>query len=224
MLFAVTSVAYAAFVNPSLHAGGSGSLAMASSRAAVSPAMILDQMKKMADDAAADLKGAAAEAVVAQKVAKKLADAQEKYEIPQKYLDIMGGFFTSYMTEVYKSGNDVDYYEKVLTSLFKKVLERAKEPHKFDPFHKAMREPFDYYELGNEFARGVINGKDSPIKGMEVVNKIQEQLKAGDNVVLLANHQSEADPQIFSVRAESHKVAWNSKCFPSTVTRHASSR
>ena len=55
-----------------------------------SKAMILDQMKKMADDAAADLKGAAAEAVVAQKVA-KLADAQES-EIPQKYLDIMGGF------------------------------------------------------------------------------------------------------------------------------------
>ena len=30
------------------------------------------------------------------------------------------------MTEVYKSGNDVDYYEKVLASLFKKVLERLR--------------------------------------------------------------------------------------------------
>ena len=52
------------------------------------------------------------------------------------------------MTEVYKAGNDVDYYEKVLTNLFKKVLENMKEPHKFEPFHKSMREPFDYYELG----------------------------------------------------------------------------
>ena len=198
MLFAVTSAVYTAMVNPTLAMHGSASLSLAASqRAAVAPTMIIDQLKKAADDA----KGAAAEVVVAQKVAKKLADAQDKYDIPAKYVDVMGGFFTSYMTEVYKAGRDVDYYETVLTSLFKKVLERSKEPHKFDPFHRAMREPFDYYELGNEFATGVINREDSPIRGMEAVEKIQKQLAAGDNVVLLANHQSEADPQIFSVRA-----------------------
>ena len=71
-----------------------------------------------------------------------------QYPIPAEYEPVMQGFFTSYMTEVYKAGNDVDYYEKVLTSLFKKVLENMKEPHKFDPFHEAMREPFDYYALG----------------------------------------------------------------------------
>jgi glycerol-3-phosphate O-acyltransferase len=31
------------------------------------------------------------------------------------------------------------------------------------------------------------------------VELIQQQIADGDNVVLLANHQSEADPQIFSV-------------------------
>jgi len=111
----------------------------------------------------------------------------------------MQGFFTSYMTEVYKAGNDVDYYEKVLTSLFKKVLENMKEPHKFDPFHEAMREPFDYYALGNEFATGVINQDTSEIVGIEQIEQIQKQIADGDNVVLFANHQSEADPQIFSV-------------------------
>jgi len=33
----------------------------------------------------------------------------------------------------------------------------------------------------------------------ERIKTIREQVAAGDNVVLLANHQSEADPQIFSV-------------------------
>lgn len=141
-----------------------------SQRAASGPTMILDQMAKAADAA----KGAAAEAVVAKKVADKLAKAKEKvraargaffctrcffshtaefgvclqYPIPEKYEPVMQGFFTSYMTEVYKAGNDVDYYEKVLTNLFKKVLENMKEPHQFEPFHAAMREPFDYYALG----------------------------------------------------------------------------
>jgi len=172
------------------------------SRPAVAPIMqvnVFDQMKDAADKAAKEVKGAAAEAIVKEKVAAKLAKAQEKYDIPEQYVNVMGGFFTSYMTEVYKAGNDVDYYEKVLTDLFRTVLERSKEPYKFEPFHKAMREPFDYYALGNDFASGVINAADSPVKGMEQITKIQEQVAAGDNVVLYANHQSEADPQIFSV-------------------------
>lgn len=79
------------------------------------------------------------------------------------------------------------------------VLEKNKEPHKFEPYHQAMREPYDYYALGNDFANGVINREDSALVGLERIQAIQEQVAAGDNVVLLANHQSEADPQIFSV-------------------------
>jgi len=170
-------------------------LPAAATRRAASPSMIMDQLSKAADAA----KGAAAEAIVAKKVAEKLEKAKEKYSIPEEYEPVMQGFFTSYMTEVYKAGRDTDYYEKVLSNLFKKVLDNMKEPHKFEPFHAAMREPFDYYELGNEFARGVINRETSELVGLAQVEKIQQQVAAGDNVVLFANHQSEADPQIFSV-------------------------
>lgn len=175
-------------------------------RIATAPAMIIDQLKEAADSAkaaadaaATELKGAAAEVIVQQKVADKLAKAREKYDIPDKYVNVMEGFFTSYMTQVYLAGNDIDYYEKVLTDLFKQVLEKTKEPHKFEPYHKAMREPYDYYALGNDFATGVINREDSSLIGIERIQEIQEKVAAGDNVVLLANHQSEADPQIFSV-------------------------
>jgi hypothetical protein len=82
-----------------------------------SPFLIIDQMKS----AATELKGAAAEAVVKQKVAEKLAKAQEKYDVPDKYMNVMSGFFTSYMTEVYKAGMDMDQYEGTLTTLFQKV-------------------------------------------------------------------------------------------------------
>ena len=54
-----------------------------------------------------DIKGAAIEATVSHKVQRKLADAQAKYDIPQKYIDVIHGFFTNYMVEIYKSGGDM---------------------------------------------------------------------------------------------------------------------
>ena len=195
------SMLYAVSLSLSLLAGASGAfveapLYGAGARGARAPAatMIIDQMKA----AAREVELAAAAAIVQQKVKEKLEKAQEKYDVPEKYLAIMGGFFTSYMTEVYRSGNDVDYYEKTLTALFKKVLERAKDPHKFEPFHRAMREPFDYYALGNEFAKPIINRQTSALVGLEKIDQMRAQMAAGDNVVLLANHQSEADPQVRS--------------------------
>merc|ERR1712087_412017 len=144
--------------------------------------------------------GAAASAIVEKKVSEKLAAAQAKYDVPEKYLTLMRSFFSSYMTEIYMADRDMDKYEAILTRLMKKVLETAEEPYQFDPFHKAMREPFDYYALGNEFAEGMVASKDSIINGAELIEKMQQQVAAGDNVVLFANHQSEADPQFFSVK------------------------
>ena len=162
----------------------------AAARASRAPAMIIEQMKA----AAKDVENAAAEQIVKQKVQDKLTKAQEKYDIPEKWMNVMGGFFTSYMTSVYKAGNDLDYYEGLLTQLFKKILEFSKEPYQFEPFHEAMREPFDYYNLGTEFATGVINRDTSELLGKENLEKIKAQTAAGDNVVLLANHQVGGSP------------------------------
>ena len=166
-----------------------------SSSRAPAGSMIIEQMKA----AAKSVEGAAAEAIVQQKVNEKLAKAKEKYDIPEKWESVMGGFFTSYMANVYKAGNDVDHYEKVLTTLFKKVLDCTQKPYEFEPYHEAIREPFDYYALGCEFATGVINRDTSLIVGGDQIDAIRALTAKGDNVVLFANHQSEADPQIFSV-------------------------
>mmetsp|Transcript_4816 Transcript_4816/g.15237 ORF Transcript_4816/g.15237 Transcript_4816/m.15237 type:complete len:415 (+) Transcript_4816:33-1277(+) len=166
---------------------------------AAAPAMVFDQLKKMVDDSAKGVKEAAAAAVVEKKVAEKLAKAQEKYNIPEKYTNLMTSFFTSYMTEIYINDRDMDKYESILTVLMKKVLETAKEPHVFEPFHEAIREPFDYYKMGCDFAEGMVDLESSVIEGAEQIEKMRKQIAAGDNVVLFANHQSEADPQIYSV-------------------------
>lgn len=69
------------------------------------------------------------------------------------------------------------------------------------PLHQAIREPFDYYRLGCDFAEGMVDDSRSLIVGLDQVEKMQKQIAAGDNVVLFANHQSEADPQIYSARS-----------------------
>ena len=86
----------------------------------------------------------------------------------------------------------------MLTNTFKKILENMNNPHKFEPYHKAMREPFDYYTLANEMVSGVVDNDKSELLGLEQLERIQQQVANGDNVVLFANHQSEADPQIYS--------------------------
>jgi len=174
-----------------------GDLAMVSAKTD-SPAPTETTSKMPQPFAAAQ--AAAAEMVIKKKVADKMKAAQEKYDIPDKYMGVLNSLFQSYMVEVYKGGNDVKYYETVMTDLFTKFLENAKGGgYEFEPYHKAIREPYDYYKLGVEFLDGVVDTDESVILGMDRVKKIREQVAAGENVVFLSNHQSEGDPQVLSV-------------------------
>ena len=56
----------------------------------------------------------------------------------------------------------------------------------------------DFYEAGCDFFRPSMDLANSLILGVHNLEKATRQLEAGDNVVFLANHQSEADPQVVS--------------------------
>lgn len=56
----------------------------------------------------------------------------------------------------------------------------------------------DFYKVGCDFFRPSMDLERSLIRGTDNLDKAMEQLAAGDNVVFLANHQSEADPQVVS--------------------------
>jgi glycerol-3-phosphate O-acyltransferase len=74
----------------------------------------------------------------------------------------------------------------------------------FDVSHTALRgtEPdntIDYYKFGCDFFRPMMDLEKSVILGRDHLSTaITQQLEAGENVVLFANHQSEADPQVVS--------------------------
>jgi glycerol-3-phosphate O-acyltransferase len=61
----------------------------------------------------------------------------------------------------------------------------------------------DFYAEGCNFFRPSMDLKNSVVLGKENLMKAKAQLDAGENVIFLANHQSEADPQVVSCLFES---------------------
>jgi len=61
---------------------------------------------------------------------------------------------------------------------------------------------YDFYKFGCDFFRPAMDLENSAVLGQENLAKAVQQIKDGENVVFLANHQSEADPQVFSVLLE----------------------
>jgi glycerol-3-phosphate O-acyltransferase len=72
-------------------------------------------------------------------------------------------------------------------------------PTTFSHFHASERFPFDFYEFGRSFILPLIDKPHSFITGHENLLSIIEATDRGENVILLANHQTEIDPQIISL-------------------------
>ncbi|KAL7533747.1 hypothetical protein ACHAXR_007031 [Thalassiosira sp. AJA248-18] len=56
----------------------------------------------------------------------------------------------------------------------------------------------DFYKVGCDFFRPSMDLEKSVVLGQDNLNQALKQIEAGENVVFLANHQSEADPQVVS--------------------------
>jgi glycerol-3-phosphate O-acyltransferase len=103
------------------------------------------------------------------------------------------------------SGIKKENSEKLFSTLISLVLENCRHPHSFSIFHESVREPFDYYKFGLDFIRLFVDDNKSILNGIESIQQIEQQLNKNENVILFANHQIEADPQIISLLLE--KVA-----------------
>jgi len=82
------------------------------------------------------------------------------------------------------------------------VEQQLKQPYTFALYHQAIRTPFDYYQFGLDFIAPLVDFKNSHLMGKKQLKSIEAQLQKKENVVLLANHQTEPDPQIISLFLE----------------------
>ncbi len=132
----------------------------------------------------------------------KLEEAAAQGKLSPKLKLILENFYLCYKEAVEK-GNDKGLDHDAQFYTFLELVEtQLVSPFTFAPYHEHIRVPFDYYQFGNNFARPLIDFAKSTVMGLAAADEAVEQLKNRENVIFLANHQTEADPQAISLLLE----------------------
>jgi glycerol-3-phosphate O-acyltransferase len=122
---------------------------------------------------------------------------------PQKHGEILWQFYGSYKQAAEQAHHDgSERVESLFITLLELVKEQLANPYAFEPYHERVRSPFDYYRFGLDIAKMLIDDDSSTVSRWDNVEKISHQLANNENVVLLANHQTELDPQIIGCMLE----------------------
>ena len=132
----------------------------------------------------------------------KLKKAYDNHVMDTKLFNILQTLYESYSASIKADGLDMADCEHVFGTLLDLIIKQKENPYVFETYHKKITEPLDYYAFGLEFIRPLVDKKRSKVFHIDNVKKITEQLKAGDNVILFANHQTEVDPQLISIALE----------------------
>lgn len=132
----------------------------------------------------------------------KLQAAVHAGEIPKELAAIVHNFYLSYEEAIKENGYTIKQLQPVLNQFVDCVIKQLKHPYAFAPYHQSIRQPFDYYRLGIEMIRPLVIFSKSTIQGSDQIDIMEKSLAKGDNVILLANHQTEPDPQAISLLLE----------------------
>jgi len=146
----------------------------------------------------------------------ELKDRVDKYveagELTESDRFILTNWYDNYKEALALAEATPDYpYEKrfnadqgftTLVELVRKERNRAHYSNKdketgvcYEPRNSHAEDSrfFDYHTFGVDFTRPLVDWSNCKIVGVDNLNKIKEQLAAGENVVFLSNHQSESD-------------------------------
>ncbi len=125
-------------------------------------------------------------------------------DLPPPIARTLDKFCRSYQEAIENNGKPFNEYRGILTTFVNLVIEELKSPSTFEPYHQQIRAPFDYYQFGLEIVRPLIIFEKSTLHNFPALEAMNKQLKEGENVILLANHQTEPDPQIINLMLENH--------------------
>lgn len=118
-----------------------------------------------------------------------------------KVAKILVSFYETYLQAMGSEAQKSDL-DACFTTFARLVSEQCEHPYEFQPFHQQVHTPFDYHQFGIDFLRPLIDKKSSSVQGKKELKEIVTHINAGHNVIFLANHQTEADPQAISLLLE----------------------
>eukprot|EP01041_Mallomonas_annulata_P002074 gene2074-4051_t len=139
---------------------------------------------------------------ITQKVLGSMQAKVTEGKVPEHFFKMLADFLQEYSESATISNEDPERYQKNVITFVKSVQQGLENPYKFAPFHKAIREPFDYYQWGNDFLRPLVILDKSKVEGLDNAKNIVDIISRGENVFILSNHQTEADPQVLSILLE----------------------
>lgn len=137
--------------------------------------------------------------------AEQFGTYQDRVYLPihtNKIHSLMQHFYESYMKAISQSKIPTGECQRRVIQLLDFAKEQMQTPYRFEIFHQSIRSPFDYYRFGLDFIRPLINFAKSHILRLEQVERMVAQIANEENVILLANHQTEPDPQIINLLLE----------------------
>ncbi|MEM8728163.1 MAG: 1-acyl-sn-glycerol-3-phosphate acyltransferase [Chlamydiota bacterium] len=137
-----------------------------------------------------------------EKLLVKIEGLASSKAIPEKYPQIFRKFLDSYQEVIIGHGENPENYIDIFDTFIELFKEGLKKPFTFEPYHKKIRTPFDYYKFGIDFLRPLVDLPNSTVSGATNLESIEAFLKKKENVILFANHQIEADPQAISILLE----------------------
>ncbi|GFP94957.1 glycerol-3-phosphate acyltransferase chloroplastic [Phtheirospermum japonicum] len=129
----------------------------------------------------------------------------EAGRLPLNVAQGMEELYYSYRNAVFKSGHP-KAKEIVLSNMavvLDRILLEVLDPFQFEPYHNAIREPFDYYTFGQNYIRPLLDFRTSFLGNIALFDEIEKKLEQGENVILISNHQTEADPAVLALLLES---------------------
>lgn len=121
---------------------------------------------------------------------------------PERLRDIALHFAEQYIEICAQTKQDLKLATERLLTYIHYIEENAHSPFSFAPYHKAVKTPRDYTAFALDMVRPLIDSKNSTLETHKNLDTITDILSKGENVILLANHQSEADPQALGLLLE----------------------
>lgn len=111
-------------------------------------------------------------------------------------------FYSNYKTAIVNStqeGASEYLATKIQATIADTVTNQFVNPYIFPSFHERITGPdYDYFAFGQNYVGSLTDFENSVLGHRERWDKILALIEAGHNVILLANHQTEADPGVFA--------------------------
>ncbi len=121
---------------------------------------------------------------------------------PADVLESLKGWYFSYLAEAISNHTSPEMVDQILSQYLDLIVKQVKKPFLFEEYHAAVRTPFDHYRFGLDFIRPLIVKESSKVIHPHHLKEIAERVALGENVILLANHQTELDTQAICLMLE----------------------